>query len=206
MFDAHLNFPHIARMFKRREKPKIALRIKQLVWPKMHWKRIARYLKLRIVRLSHTPEPLARGIACGVTVSFFPVFGIHALMGIAMAIAMRANVLAAALATIIIPPVILPLLFSLDFLVGRKILHYLGVHGQGSESDYVQKVMATDHNTIIRHFDEMMLHFQEFFFPAFIGAAIFMLLVWPAAYMAAHKLIEALVAHHDKHKKQKAEA
>lgn len=172
----------------------------------MHWKRIARYLKLRIVRLSHAPEPLARAIACGVSVSFFPIFGVHALMGIALAFVMRANILAAALATIIVPPVLLPLLFSLDFLVGRKILRYFGVYGQGSEADYVQKVMAVDQNTLVYHFDEMMLHFQEFFLPAFIGSFIFMILVWPAAYMAAHKLIEALVAHHHKHKKQRSDA
>lgn len=170
----------------------------------MHWKRIARYFKLRIVRLSHAPEPLARAIACGVTVSFFPIFGIHALLGIAMAAMIRANVLAAALSTLIIPPVILPLLFSLDFLVGRKVLRYFGVYGQGSEAEYLQKAMTTDHNVLIYDFDDLLLHFQEFFFPAFVGAFIFMVLVWPAAYMAAHKLIDALVKHHDKHKKQKA--
>lgn len=167
----------------------------------MGLRRLAKYLTLRIVRLSHAPEPLARAIACGVTVSFFPIFGIHALMGVAIAFLIRANVIAAAAATLIIPPVILPLIFSLDFLVGRKVLRYLGVYGQGSEAEYLRNTIQG--SDLVSHFDYLLLHFRELFLPAFVGSFIFMLLVWPATYMAAHKLIEVL-AHRHKRNKERA--
>lgn len=182
-------------MFKRRLRPKLFIRIKQLCWPHMGVRRTLRYFTLRIVRLSHAPEPLARAIACGIAVSFFPVFGIHALMGIGAAFLMRANIVAAALSTLIIPPFILPLIFSLDFLVGRKILRFLGFYGQGSEVEFVQGAVQGP--------DYVSESFNDLFLPAFVGSAIFMLLVWPATYMAAHKLI-ALLAHRHRNERTKS--
>jgi len=181
-------------MLKRRDKQKLLIRIKQLAWPHMGLRRLLRYLTLRIVRLSHAPEPLARAIACGITVSFFPVFGIHALMGVALALAIRANVLAAALSTLIVPPFLLPLIFSLDFVVGRKILHFFGFDGHGPEQAFVEQATQGP--------DYISESFNDLFLPAFVGSAVFMLLVWPATYMAAHKLI-AFLAHRHKAEKNK---
>ncbi|MCB1538397.1 MAG: DUF2062 domain-containing protein [Rhodospirillales bacterium] len=157
----------------------------------MGLKRVMRYFSLRIVRLSHQPEPLARAIACGIAVSFFPVFGIHALMGAGLAFLMRANMVAAALSTLLVPPVILPLVFSLDFLVGRRILRYFGLFGQGTEASFSRT------NAAEGYFHE---HFNDLFLPALIGSGLFMILVWPAVYMAAHKLIAVLVHRHHQHK------
>jgi uncharacterized protein (DUF2062 family) len=182
-------------MFKRRKKLKLSFRIRQLLWPHMGFKRLVKYFTLRIVRLAHAPEPLARAIACGITVSFFPIFGVHALMGVAIAFAIRANIIAAAAATLIIPPVVMPLIFSLDFLVGRKVLRYFGFFGQGSEAEFVQNAMQ-ETETWTDHFDYLFEHFRDFFLPAFTGSFIFMILVWPATYMAAHKLIEVLEHRH----------
>lgn len=162
----------------------------------MGWKRTLHYYNLRLVRLSGTPDPVARGIACGVAVSFFPVFGIHAVMGIALAFLLRANILAAAIGTLLIPPFMLPLIFSLDFIVGRKILRWLGMYGQGRE-DTFQREAA-------QGWDYIRDNFHELFLPAFVGCVIFMLLVWPAVYMAAHHVIDVLVHRHKKHKAKKA--
>jgi uncharacterized protein (DUF2062 family) len=182
-------------MFKRREKPKLSFRIKQLIWPQMEFRRLMHYYRLRIIRLSHAPEPLARAIACGITVSFFPIFGTHALLAAAIAVVIRANIVAAAAATMIVPPVILPLIFSLDFVVGRKILRYFGFYGQSSEAEYMRNALQGS-GYFVSHFDYLMDHFYDYFLPAFVGSTLFMLMAWPATYMAAHKLIEGLVHHH----------
>lgn len=166
----------------------------------MGMRRLLRYFALRLVRLSAAVDSVARGIACGVTVSFFPVFGIHALMGMAMAFVMRGNVLAAAIGSLIVPPVILPVLFSLDFLVGRKILRAAGLwdaYGWGREESFQQATTTG--------FAYISTHFEELFVPAFVGSVLFMLLAWPAAYMASHKLLEALNKRH-KRRKYKNEA
>lgn len=183
-------------MFGHRRENDFLFKIRRLIWPSMGWKRSLRYFSLRIVRLSAAPEPLARAIACGITVSFFPVFGVHALLGFGAALLMRANAVAAALATLVVPPVLLPLIFSLDFVVGKKILQWIGFRGAGNEAAFHQEA-AGGANYIVDKFD-------EFFLPAFIGAGIFMLLVWPATYMGAHKLIEFVVAQHRKRKEKRA--
>ncbi len=156
-----------------------------------------RYFALRIVRLSAAPEPLARAIACGVAVSFFPVFGIHALMGVALAFMIRANLVAAGLSTLLLPPVILPLVFSLDFIVGRHILQYFGYDTHGSEDGFSGAAAA---GASYIHSD-----FTNLFLPALVGSALFMALAWPAAYMASHKLIGVLVHRHHENRRQKRE-
>lgn len=185
-------------MFKRREKQKLSLKIKSLIWPRMGWRRAMRYFNLRIVRLSATPEPLARAIACGVAVSFFPVFGVHAVLGIGAALAMRANAVAAALATLLMPPVILPFIFTLDFLVGREVLRWLG-HEGAAQAPLPGAAVAHQAG---HGFSYMIDKFDELFLPALVGSCIFMPLVWPACYMAAHRLIAALARRHRQLKEQ----
>lgn len=165
-------------------------------------KRILRYCTLRIVRLAHMPEPLARAIACGLTVSFFPLFGVHALMGVALGFLIRANPIIAGASTLLVPPVILPLVFSLDFIVGRKILRFFGFYVQGSETAFM------DHThrgfELVKDADRFLPHFNELYLPALVGALMFMILVWPASYMGAHKLIKVIERRHNLHKANRA--
>lgn len=168
-----------------------------MVWPHMGFKRLMRYVSLRIVRVAHAPKPLARAIACGIAVSFFPIFGVHAFMAFALALVMKASPFAAAAATLVMPPVLLPLLFSLDFLVGRKILHYFGFYGVDDGLMIEKAAAVTRHTT---NFEDFVHHFSQFFLPAMIGAVIFMLLTWPAVYMAAHRLIIVLEQRHKRHR------
>jgi len=164
----------------------------------MGWKRAAKYIVLRIMRLSATSDSVPRGIACGFCMSFFPIFGVHAILAMAMAFIIRANVAAAALGTLIFPPVILPLVFSLDFLVGHKILSWAGFTVSASKHEYITHTAAKGAKTLFEHLD-------DYFLPAFTGSVVLMVLVWPATYMATHKAIK-LIKHHYAQKKMKGGA
>ena len=162
----------------------------------MGWKRAARYVSMRILRLSAASDAVARGIACGATVSFFPIFGVHAVLAMGLALLVRANVLAAALGTLLFPPVILPLVFSLDFVVGRKILNWAGIAVHVTENGFDRHAA---------HGVRLLEQFDSYFLPAFTGSVLFMVLVWPAAFMASTKAI-GLLRHHHERKKQNRKA
>ena len=66
-------------VFKRRDKPPLLTRIREVVYPKRGWRRGIEYLGHRVRRLPDTPHRIALGISCGVFVSFTPFFGIHIL-------------------------------------------------------------------------------------------------------------------------------
>lgn len=150
----------------------------------MGYRRMALYLAVRVMRLSAASDSVPRGLACGVAASFFPIFGTHALFAMGLAVLIRANIIAAALGTLFVPPVILPLVFSLDFLVGRKILVWSGHSVTVSEAQYLRHGMQEVHS--------LVENFEIYFLPAFTGSVFFMILVWPAAYMATHKAIEMI--------------
>lgn len=183
-------------MFIRRKKPGLSSRIKELMWPSMGFKRAANYLALRVLRLSDAGghDVMAQSIAWGIGMSFFPVFGVHAVLAGLMAALTRNHVVVAVLGTLIIPPVILPLIFSLDFIVGRHILRWFGFGGWGSQNTF-ETTASTGGLAWLSD------HFYELFLPAFIGFLVFLPLAWSAGYLATHKVMDILrIRYNRKHK------
>lgn len=142
----------------------------------MGWKRAAKYIALRIVRLSVASDAVPKGIACGMAASFFPVFGIHALMAIAAAFVIRANTVAAALGTLLFPPVVLPVIFSFDFFVGKTLLEWSGL--------YIAPAHAAGTTAL--------QSIENFLIPAITGSVLLMMIAWPLSYFLTHKAIGLL--------------
>ncbi|HEY8964556.1 MAG TPA: DUF2062 domain-containing protein [Alphaproteobacteria bacterium] len=187
---------HSSPMFKRRQKRSFLRRIKELLWPSMGWRRAGHYLALRILRLSDADghDVIAQSVAWGIGMSFFPILGVHALMAGAAAALFRLKIIVSVIGTLIIPPVVLPVLFSIDFLVGRKILNALGFYGWGKEASFNQNVAGNDWTWLADHF-------YELFVPALIGFLIFLPMAWCAGYMLTHKIMDILRARYNrKHK------
>ncbi|MBU6235450.1 MAG: DUF2062 domain-containing protein [Alphaproteobacteria bacterium] len=155
----------------------------------MGWKRTLKYYSLRLLRLSAAAQGVARGLACGVTVSFFPVFGVHTLAAAGMALITRSNIFAATLGALMFPPVLLPFIFSLDFWVGNKLMQLFDMH------IYLATQPDAPHSRALVH------SLEGFFIPALVGCLVLMPLVWPLAYLAAKKALTLL---HLKHRSKKA--
>ncbi|NBX66937.1 MAG: DUF2062 domain-containing protein [Proteobacteria bacterium] len=169
-------------MFKSKKKRNISFYIKEICWPSMGWKRAARYVALRVMRLSVASNAVPRGFACGITASFFPVLGTHALIAAAMAFVIRANAVAAVLGTLVFPPIILPIIFSFDFLVGKNFLQWTGL--------YITPAHAGSTTTLE--------NIEGFMIPATAGAILLMLAVWPLSYFATKKAIDLFRQHRQK--------
>ncbi len=88
-------------IFKRRD-PKPTLRaMAEFLWPRGGWARAFHYVRHRMKRLPDTPERIARGVWCGVFVTFSPFFGLHFIFAAVFARLVKGNILASLMATFI---------------------------------------------------------------------------------------------------------
>lgn len=116
-------------VFKRRDKPPLPTRIRELVLPRRGWRRGIEYLGHRVRRLPDTPHRIAFGFACGVYASFTPFFGLHFVLAAGLAKVLRGNIVASLIGTAVANPLTFPLIASVSLGLGRRILGH-GVTGR----------------------------------------------------------------------------
>jgi uncharacterized protein (DUF2062 family) len=94
-------------VFRRREKLGFWAWLREGVWPRAGWRRAAEYVRHRLRRLPDTPEKIGRGVWAGVWACFTPFFGLHFVLALLLAKAIRGNILAALIATFFLNPLTL---------------------------------------------------------------------------------------------------
>ncbi len=109
-------------VFKRRERPSVWHQVRQSVYPRTGWRRAIEYVGHRLKRLPDTPHRIALGFACGVFVSFTPIFGFHFVLAALFAWITRGNILAALMGTFVGNPLTFPLIATVSLETGRFIL------------------------------------------------------------------------------------
>ncbi len=109
-------------LFKRRVRPTMRERLATCLWPRRSWRRSARYVVHRILRLRTTPHALALGAAVGVFASCTPLIGGQMLLAAVVAFAVRASVSAALLATFFGNPLSWPLIWGAIYATGALIV------------------------------------------------------------------------------------
>lgn len=95
-------------IFKRRDKRGLLARVGEFLAPRKGWRRGFEYIGRRVQRLPDTPHRIALGFACGAAASFTPLFGLHFIVALAIAFAVRGNLLASALGTVVGNPLTFP--------------------------------------------------------------------------------------------------
>lgn len=88
----------------------------------LYWQRLFRYFYVRFLRMSSSPEAIARGVAAGIFAGSFPLMGLQIIIGVAIAALVRGNKAIAAASTWISNPLTYVPLFLLNFHVGRWLL------------------------------------------------------------------------------------
>lgn len=126
-------------VFKRREKPPFWNRVRQFLAPRKGWRRGYVYLGRRVQRLPDTPHRIAMGFACGVAISFTPLFGFHFFGAAALAWLFRGNLLASAVGTFVGNPLTFPLIASCSIWMGRWIT---GVHMRPPEHGMIDWIFS----------------------------------------------------------------
>lgn len=121
-------------VFKRRDKQTYWKWIVEFMYPRKGWRRGIDYLSHRLKRLPDTPHKIAMGIACGVFVTFTPLFGLHFFAAWFLALVFRGNVFAALLGTFVGNPVTFPFIAAVSYKLGSLIL------GRGHEKTAWTKI------------------------------------------------------------------
>ncbi|MEL6677337.1 MAG: DUF2062 domain-containing protein [Pseudomonadota bacterium] len=154
--------------------------LRQGIYPKTGWRRAASYMVHRVRRLPDSPHRVARGLACGVFVSFSPLFGFHFVYAALMAWLIRGNIIAALIGTFFGNPLTFPLIATLSLWIGRGILGMGG--GQNGTVDFeivalafakaflgVWQTMKSFVGLGPAAWDKLGAFFHELFVPYFVG-------------------------------------
>lgn len=109
-------------VFKRRDKRTLGRQVWEAFFPKKGWRRAFEYIGHRIKRLPDTPHKIALGFACGIFVSFSPLFGFHFVYAALCALIVRGNMLAALSGTFFGNPLTFPLIATVSYRLGHDLL------------------------------------------------------------------------------------
>ena len=102
---------------------------------KTGFKRLLRFMYLRIVRANDSPPRVAAGVAVGVFLGIFPTFGLGLVLAYFFAIIFRINKAAAVAGSLIMNPVTTPFFWSLSAIVGGALI--------GTERDIILAELRT---------------------------------------------------------------
>jgi uncharacterized protein (DUF2062 family) len=127
-------------LFKRRNPLSFRKKLRLAVWPANGWKRSARYISKRVMRLSGSPHAIAAGFAAGVFASFTPFIGFHFILSFVVAFLIGGNMLAAAFGTALGNPLTFPAIWVSTYKIGNFVL---GVEHADVHADTISASLTT---------------------------------------------------------------
>lgn len=152
--------------------------MKEILWPTMSMKRVARYYRNRVARLPGTPHSIAAGFAAGAAVSFTPLVGFHFVLGALVAYVLRGNLIASAIGTAVGNPWTFPFIWL--------AIYELGIAIWPSETVAVPWEQLT--------LAYLSSHIGDVLVPMLIGGFIISLFVFPICYFLLRRTIAKLHA------------
>jgi uncharacterized protein (DUF2062 family) len=147
--------------------------LRETIWPRAGWRRVALYVAHRVGRLPGTPYRVAAGFACGAAVSFLPFIGFHFILGATSALILRGNIIASAVGTAVGNPWTFPLIWAWIYSSGRWIL------GEVGAADLPRNLS----------FQYIFEHPFEVLWPMTVGGVPTAIVVWFAVFFPAHRLV-----------------
>lgn len=189
-------------VFKRRNPLSTARRVRHFIYPKTGWRRAIEYLGHRLKRLPDSPHKIALGFACGVFVSFSPLFGLHFVYAGLVAMLVRGNVLAALIGTLVGNPLTFPLIATVSLSLGRAL------YGMGGHTAHYSSVRESFLGALSGLWDSFLSIFgladpawgklgtfwSEVFIPYYVGGLIPGLIAAAVFYFLSRPLIAAYQA------------
>lgn len=148
--------------------------MREWVWPRAGWRRVAIYYRHRVARIPDTPYRIAAGFACGAAISFTPFVFFHIALSLLLAFIIRANLVAAALGTLVGNPWTFPFIWLGIYQFGSWLLgaeadpSVLGLIGSG-------KILADPTPILL---------------PATVGGLPMAFLVWWLVYWPMRRVVE----------------
>lgn len=189
-------------VFKRRDKRSLGLQIWEAFFPRKGWRRAFEYIGHRIKRLPDTPHKISLGFACGVFVSFSPLFGFHFIYATLAALIVRGNMLAALLGTFFGNPLTFPIIATVSYRLGLDLMG-LNVNDAdvlGLKDAILAGVTGTWHSLLSLvglsepAWADVNDFFGRVFFPYFVGGILPGIVASVACYFLARPLVSAYQA------------
>ena len=106
-------------LFKTRKNSNFISKVINFLWPKKGWKRIIKYISLRLKRLPGSPHNIALGFTFGVAAALTPLFGLHFLIGIFLAWLFRVSITASLIGNLFGNPWTFPFICLFNFKIGQ---------------------------------------------------------------------------------------
>ncbi len=159
--------------FGRRESVGPARTARDILWPRMGWRRYLRYLRYRVVRLPGTPHTIAIGFACGAALSFTPLIGVHFALAAFVAWVIGGSVFASIVGTGVGNPWTFPFIWFWIHRLGSWIL------GGGAPDD-----VAIEFN-VAGLFNNIL----DVFWPMLVGGVLMFIIVFPIAYYSSRYVV-----------------
>jgi len=145
------------------------------MWRRWGLMRQAKLNLLRFIRLSGTPDEVAKGFALGIFIGMTPTFGFQMALAIFFAFLLRENKLAAVLGVWITNPVTAPFIYAAEYEFGRRLLQL---------EPLTFKIDFT--------FDALMALSWEILVPLLVGSLVFGLLSTAISYAVVLRMIPSL--------------
>jgi len=206
-------------VFRRRSPLSVLQRLRELVWPRMGFRRSFRYVGFRVLRLPGSAYAIAGGFAWGAAVSFTPFVGTHFILAALGAWLTRCNILASAIGTVIGNPWTFPFIWAFVYHVGVLIL---GINGHGAPAletlaDLFKQIWALAGNWVLfivgledtiktSHSTEaLLLAIRNIFWPMLVGSLPVGLGVWLLFYGLLKVLVESYQRRRRRRRRKRAE-
>lgn len=181
-------------LFKRRVKESRWAKIRNLIWPRMGWRRVGLYYKNRTVRIPDSEYSIAAGLAFGCAISWTPTFGTHLLQCALFSWLTKANWVAAFLGSALGNPWTTPFMMVISFYVGKALLVATG-HGHFVHMDKdVQGTFEVFFAGLVHGhatYASFAKTFWEYIFPALLGGYTMALATFPLFYYPFYGMIKA---------------
>lgn len=152
------------------------------IWPRMGWRRLARYNKYRLIRIQDTDRNIAVGLSWGAAVSFSPLIGTHILQGLLYTWLMRGNLAASVVGTFWGNPWTGPLMQWFSYETGKTFFRTFG---------FASFATLPEEMNIGKFLEYVLAHPFDLFLPWVIGGFLAALIVWPFFYLFHFWLIRS---------------
>lgn len=197
-------------LFKRRTAETTFRKLRNLLWPRMGFKRLYHYYKFRSIRIPASNRSIASGFAFGCLVSWTPTFGTHLIQCVIYCWLTRSSYVASFIGSLWGNPWTTPMLMLIAYHVGKALFIATG-HGdiltasEGAYTSFGQFLRSILHGDVTMGM--LTANFHKYLLPTLVGGytmglATFPLFYYPFYYMvkgarAARRLRIEKKAHED---------
>lgn len=161
-------------LFKRKTPLHWRHKLRNMIWPKMGWRRVWEYTKHRVIRFDDTTSAIAAGLAIGCAVSWTPVLGLHLFICGFLCWAFRANYMAAFIGSALANPITFPIMMWLAYYAGHIVMVMLNIPHTLSS--------AVPEGPALEQADDIMI-------PVMIGGHLLALIAYPVFYYPFYYMI-----------------